>query len=76
MLETTELNNNLKSPEDYRLGIEVQTIYNQENYGHGGLWDTYAIYSPKENVAIAVHFTDGGSPYLIKKIISLLNQNL
>lgn len=71
MLASSPLNGD---DENYRLGVEVKTLYGNPVWGHMGMWDTYAYYFPANKAAIVVHFTDGGSDFLLKKIVSLLNE--
>ncbi|MCB0631449.1 MAG: serine hydrolase domain-containing protein [Saprospiraceae bacterium] len=58
----------------YGLGIKSVKAFGHFIHGHDGLWDTFAYYSPENKAAIAIHFTDGGNDYLIKRVISILDQ--
>ncbi|MEM8567885.1 MAG: serine hydrolase domain-containing protein [Bacteroidota bacterium] len=62
--------------EDYRLGVQHIQLYDSCIYAHSGLWDTYVLYSPKHNAAVAVKFTDGGGDYLLKRVISIIENIL
>jgi len=73
MLEPMPFSNGAMD-ERYRLGVEAKTLYGNPVFGHMGMWDTYAYYFPENEATIVVHFTDGGSDFVIKRVVSILDK--
>lgn len=61
---------------DYGLGMHIYTIYGKTFYAAMGLWGTHALYAPDQNFSITIHFTEGGTHFVMKRMISLMNNFL
>jgi hypothetical protein len=74
MLKKTQFLNDYKSPQDYRLGIQVGEIDGVKIFYHTGIWGTLAGYVPELKTSIAINFTNKYEPQIIIKTISIIKR--